>query len=95
MGPEDWFAEVEGSTPLRAAGRVVPYALVEIRDEADNAVPIGQEGEIVAKVEGQMRGYWGDDELSVTRLIDGWVHTQTSADSTPTGTSMSSTAPTT
>ena len=76
MGPEDWFADVEGSTPLRAAGRVVPYAQVEIRDEAGNAVPIGEEGEIVAKVEGQMRGYWGDDELSATRLIDGWVHTQ-------------------
>ena len=23
-----------------------------------------------------MRGYWGDDELTATRLIDGWVHTQ-------------------
>ena len=75
MGPEDWFADVEGSTPLRAAGRVVPNGSVEIRDEAGNAVPIGQEGEIVAKVEGQMRGYWGDDELTATRLIDGWVHT--------------------
>ena len=53
----------------------MPYTLVEIRDEAGNAVPIGQEGEIVAKVEGQMRGYWGDDELTATRLVDGWVHT--------------------
>jgi hypothetical protein len=44
----------------------VPYALVEIRDEADNAVPIGQEKKIVAKVEGQMRGYWGDDELAAS-----------------------------
>lgn len=32
--------------------------------------------QIVAKVEGQMRGYWADDELTATRLIDGWVHTQ-------------------
>ena len=39
MGPEDWFAEVEGSTPLRAAGRVVPYAEVGIRDEAGNSQP--------------------------------------------------------
>lgn len=39
MGPEDWFAEVEGSTPLRAAGRVVPYAQVGIRDEAGNSQP--------------------------------------------------------
>ena len=75
MGPEDWFADVDGSTPLRAAGRVAPYALVEIRDDDDRAVPFGQDGEIVAKVDGQMRGYWGDDELTATRLIDGWVHT--------------------
>ena len=76
MGPEDWFARVEGSAPLRAAGRVVPYALVEIRDADGTVLPLGEEGEIVAKVEGQMRGYWGDDELAATRLIDGWVHTQ-------------------
>jgi len=75
MGPEDWFADVDGSTPLRSAGRVSPYALVEIRDDSDRRVALGQEGEIVAKVDGQMRGYWGDDELSATRLIDGWVHT--------------------
>jgi acyl-CoA synthetase (AMP-forming)/AMP-acid ligase II len=76
MGPEDWFATVPRSTPLRAAGRVVPYALVEIRDPDGTVLPIGEEGEIVAQVEGQMRGYWGDDELTATRLVDGWVHTQ-------------------
>ena len=43
MGPEDWFATVDGSTPLRAAGRVVPYALVEIRDE-DGQRPTARRG---------------------------------------------------
>jgi acyl-CoA synthetase (AMP-forming)/AMP-acid ligase II len=76
MGPEDWFATVPGSVPLRAAGRVVPYALVEIRDEDGKVLPCGEEGEIVAKVEGQMRGYWGDEQLTAARLVDGWVHTQ-------------------
>ena len=75
MGPEDWFADVDGSTPLRAAGRVVPVRAGRDPRRRRRAVPIGQEGEIVAKVEGQMRGYWGDDELTATRLIDGWVHT--------------------
>lgn len=75
MGPDEWFADIEGSTPLRAAGRVLPFAQVEIRDAEGNALPIGAEGEIVAKVEGQMRGYWGDEELTKTRLVDGWVHT--------------------
>ena len=31
MGPEEWFADIDGSIPLRAAGRVLPYAQVEIR----------------------------------------------------------------
>jgi acyl-CoA synthetase (AMP-forming)/AMP-acid ligase II len=75
MGPEDWFGEIDGSTPLRAAGRVLPFARVEIRGDGGEVLPLGQEGEIVAQVEGQMRGYWGDEELTRTRLIDGWVHT--------------------
>ena len=76
MGPGEWFAELPGSNPLRAAGRVAPYAQVEIRDEDGNPLPIGQDGEIVGRVEGQMHGYWDDPELSKTRLVDGWVHTR-------------------
>jgi acyl-CoA synthetase (AMP-forming)/AMP-acid ligase II len=76
MGPEEWFADIEGSIPLRAAGRVVPYAQVEVRGSTGSVLPIGQEGEIVVKVEGQMRGYWGDEEMTAARLVDGWVHTQ-------------------
>jgi acyl-CoA synthetase (AMP-forming)/AMP-acid ligase II len=76
MGPQEWFADVPGSTPQRAAGRVAPYAQVEIRDENGTTLPIGQHGEIVGRVEGQMHGYWGDEELSKTRLVDGWVYTR-------------------
>ena len=75
MGPDEWFAQVPGSTPLRSAGRVLPFAEVKICDEAGNELPVGQTGEIVAKVEGQMRGYWNNHELSQARLVDGWVHT--------------------
>jgi acyl-CoA synthetase (AMP-forming)/AMP-acid ligase II len=76
MDSHEWFAQIDGSTPLRAAGRVLPFAQVEIRDPDGHPLPIGAEGEIVAKVEGQMRGYWGDEELTKTRLVDGWVYTQ-------------------
>jgi acyl-CoA synthetase (AMP-forming)/AMP-acid ligase II len=75
MGPEEWFGDVPGSAPLRSAGRVLPFVQVEIRGPDDAKLPIGAEGEIVARCEGQMRGYWGDDALTRTRLIDGWVHT--------------------
>ncbi|MEN8674241.1 AMP-binding protein [Nocardioides sp.] len=76
MGPEDWFGDFPGSHPLRAAGRVHPFAQVRILDPEGNELPVGEEGEIVARVEGQMRLYWGDEQLTASRLRDGWVHTQ-------------------
>jgi acyl-CoA synthetase (AMP-forming)/AMP-acid ligase II len=76
MTPQEWFGEIEGSTPMRAAGRVLPFARIEVRDEEGNALPLGTEGELYAQVEGQMRGFWGDDALTSTRLVDGWVRTR-------------------
>lgn len=76
MTPDEWFSEVPGSTPMRAAGRVLPFARIQIRDTTTGEVlPLGSEGEIYAQVEAQMRGFWGDDELTKTRLIDGWIRT--------------------
>jgi acyl-CoA synthetase (AMP-forming)/AMP-acid ligase II len=80
MTPAEWFGEFEGSTPMRAAGRVLPFARVQTRDEDGKVLPIGAEGELWAQVEGQMRGFWGDDaataELTRERLVDGWVRTR-------------------
>lgn len=76
MTPEEWFADLDDATPLRAAGRVLPFALIEIRDPEGNALPIGEEGEIYAQVEAQMRGFWEDNELTPRRLIDGWIRTE-------------------
>ncbi|MGQ0573839.1 MAG: class I adenylate-forming enzyme family protein [Pseudonocardia sp.] len=75
MTPQEWFGDQEGSTPMRAAGRVLPFARLEVRDADGVVLPVGAEGEIFAQVEGQMRGFWGDDELTATRLVDGWVRT--------------------
>jgi acyl-CoA synthetase (AMP-forming)/AMP-acid ligase II len=76
MTPDEWFADVPGSTPMRAAGRVLPFARIEIRDPAtDEVLPPDSEGEIYAQVEAQMRGFWNDDELTGSRLIDGWIRT--------------------
>ncbi len=62
MTPAEWFGEFEGSTPMRAAGRVLPFARVQTRDEDGKVLPLGEEGELWAQVEGQMREFWGDDE---------------------------------
>lgn len=76
MTPKEWFGDIPGSTPLRAAGRVLPFALLQIRDPEGKVVPLGEEGEIFARVESQMSGFWEDDELTATRLIDGWIRTE-------------------
>jgi acyl-CoA synthetase (AMP-forming)/AMP-acid ligase II len=73
MGPTEWFGRIEGSTPLRAAGRVMPWAELEIWDDQDQPLPIGVEGEIAVKIDGQMHGYWGEPELSAQRIVRGWV----------------------
>lgn len=78
MGPEEWFSEVEGSNPLRSAGRALPFAYLQIRDPDDpnTVLPLGEEGEIAIKCDGQMLGFWDDDEATAERMTsDGFVLT--------------------
>ena len=58
MGPKQWFAEVPGSQPLRACGMPLPFAQLQIWDENYRPLPSGTSGEIVAKADGQMKGFW-------------------------------------
>jgi acyl-CoA synthetase (AMP-forming)/AMP-acid ligase II len=75
MGPRQWFAEVKGSTPLRSCGLVMPFAEVEIWDDNNKPVPLGSPGQIVARVDGQMTGFWNDPQGTAERMVDGWVLT--------------------
>jgi len=76
MTPSDWFCEADGSNPMRSAGRVLPYVRIEIRDvSGGGALPLGEVGEIYTRCESQMIAYWGDPELTRSRLVDGWVRT--------------------
>lgn len=75
MTPQEWFAEVPGSNPLRSAGRVLPYARIEIFDETGQPCATGEPGEICAQIEAQMDGYWANPELSANRSRDGWIRT--------------------
>ena len=75
MGPEQWFAEVEGSTPLRASGMVMPFSQVENWDEANTPLPQGEIGEIVARADGQMAHFWDNPEATAERNVDGWIKT--------------------
>jgi acyl-CoA synthetase (AMP-forming)/AMP-acid ligase II len=78
MGPSEWFSEVEGSNPLRSAGRALPFAYLQIRDPEDpmRELPLGEEGEIAIRCDGQMFGFWENEEATAERMTaDGFVLT--------------------
>ena len=75
MGPREWFRELAGSNPLVSAGRVMPFAELEIRDDENQPLGTGQEGEIALRCEGQMTGLWDDPAQTAERLRGGWVLT--------------------
>jgi acyl-CoA synthetase (AMP-forming)/AMP-acid ligase II len=75
MGSREWFADVPGSDPLNAAGRIMPFAELEIRGAENEALPVGEEGEIAIRCDGQTQEIWNDPEMTRARIIDGWVLT--------------------
>lgn len=44
-------------------------------DENDNPLPAGQAGEVVARGDVIMPGYWGNSEATAEALRGGWLHT--------------------
>ena len=78
MGPEEWFSEVPGSNPLRSTGRALPFALLDIRDPEDplRSLEIGEEGEVAIRCDGQMTGFWDNEDATAERMTsDGFVLT--------------------
>jgi acyl-CoA synthetase (AMP-forming)/AMP-acid ligase II len=60
---------------LRSAGRAVMAIEVRIVDADDDEVPVGEIGEIVARGEAVMTGYWNRAEETAEALRGGWMHT--------------------
>jgi acyl-CoA synthetase (AMP-forming)/AMP-acid ligase II len=60
---------------IGSAGR--PYTLVEVQivDEDDREVPLGESGEVVTRGQHVMSGYWNRPEASAETLRGGWLHT--------------------
>ena len=75
MGPTQWFADIPGSEPLRACGMPLPFAQIQIWDDVNREVTRGEVGEIVAKSDGQMVGFWENEKATAERIVDGWVKT--------------------
>ena len=57
-------------------GRPMSDIEIQIWDENSRPLPVGEVGEIVAKGERVMGGYWKDEEKTAKTLSpDGWLHT--------------------
>jgi long-chain acyl-CoA synthetase len=65
-----------GTARLGTIGLPLPSTYVEIRDDDDVAVPIGERGELVVFGPQVMKGYWGKPEETAKAIGgDGWLHT--------------------
>jgi long-chain acyl-CoA synthetase len=59
----------------RSGGRAVPMVEVRVVDPYGNTLPPREVGEIVARGDIVMMGYWERPEETNKALIDGWMHT--------------------
>lgn len=76
MTAKEWFEPGAGPERLLSAGRAQPFGEIKVVDPftRDNAAS-GVEGEIAARSDGQMVGFWDDPESTRARIEDGWILT--------------------
>src|SRR5258708_26756524 len=73
--PEDHVLEGPGVARLASCGRELFGTEVRIVDERGEGVPRGAVGEIVARGDRVMKGYWKLPEATAEALAGGWLHT--------------------
>ncbi len=60
---------------LGSSGYLVSPLEIKILDSDNNALPIGEKGEIVVKGENVMAGYWRNESATAETIKNGWLHT--------------------
>jgi long-chain acyl-CoA synthetase len=61
------------SIRIGSVGQVAPGVSVSIRDDAGEAVEIGNEGRVWIKTHASCAGYWGDEEATAAAFVNGWL----------------------
>ena len=74
-GPENHVTDGPNAARLRSAGQAVPGVEIAVFDEYDREVPRGTVGQICARGNNVMLGYWDLPELTAQTLAGGWLHT--------------------
>jgi long-chain acyl-CoA synthetase len=57
-----------------SVGRPNLTADLEVVDPADNALGVGEVGELAFRSPQVVKGYWGDDAATAAAFVDGWFH---------------------
>lgn len=60
---------------LTSVGRPNPLIRVEIMDDDNRILPIGESGEICVRGDLVMKGYYKAPEKTAETIVDGWLHT--------------------
>lgn len=66
---------IDGPEKLGSIGIPFPSTHIRIIDEEGNAVPVGEQGELIVKGPQVMKGYWQRPDETSLVLKDGWLYT--------------------
>ncbi len=68
-------SNVPHDTKFGSSGRLVKNIEVKILDDNGEKLPTGTKGEIVAKGDNIMLGYWNNPKTTAETIKNGWLHT--------------------